>query len=128
MGLGLTRPELALIPIGLILLWLLLEGLFFIWAMRVVGRSEKMAGLWPRRKRREQFGEDDAPIMRVCQWCHGKGKLHAQLGVTLGLISREDNYEPECPNCEGVGYLNATPDARRRKALRRKLIQQEWKE
>jgi hypothetical protein len=132
MGLGLSRPELALIPIGLILLWLAIEGVLFLWAFRLADRSQNEArGLGMRgRRRRERFGDarEEAPVMRVCQWCHGKGTLHAQLGITLGLISREDSYEPECPKCDGAGYLDATPDPRRRKALRRKLVEQEWKE
>lgn len=128
MGLGLTRPELALIPISVILLWLAIEGILLFWALKVAGRAAARQGHWTRLRRSLRTEEQETQLMRVCQWCHGKGTLHAHLGVTLGLISSGDSYEPECPNCQGAGYLAVPVNKRRRKALRRRLMRQEWTE
>ncbi len=122
MGLGLTKPELALLPLGLILLWLAIEGVFLLWAWKTVGREPRTT---PGHGSAEPM---EAPLMRVCQWCSGKGTLHPHLAATLGLISVEDTYEPECPKCEGIGYLPVPVNARRRKALRKRLVRQEWSE
>lgn len=127
MGLGIEKPELLLIPLGLLAVWFLIEGLLFLWAFRVGGR-DAASGRWSRRRRREQFGESDAPVMRICSWCHGKGALHPHLGRTLGLLEPGEEYEPECPHCQGAGYLDATPSGWERRALRRRLLRQEWRD
>ena len=129
MGLGLYRPELALIPLGLIFLWVAVELVWIRWAMRTVDRTQRRRAPWLPGRKRSRFEEEPAaPVMSVCKWCGGKGALHPTLAATLGVISPNESYEPECPNCDGAGYVDATPDARKRKALRRKLVHQEWKE
>lgn len=128
-GLGINRLELLIVPVALVLLWLAIEGVFLLWAFRAAGRAQEERGRWIRWRKREQFGRDgDERLMKVCSWCHGRGRLHAQLGVTLGLLDAGDGYEPECPNCEGAGYLPAPLGRSQRKALRRRLVRQEWKD
>jgi hypothetical protein len=132
-GLGLTRPELAIIPLGLILIWLVIEGLLFAYAMRVADRAQK-GGQLPRRsrfRRQREIAAGLGPhggILAVCPWCNGKGTLDAQLGSHLKLEKHSENEEPDCPRCHGVGYTENPMSARKRAAMRRHLMEQEWRD
>ncbi len=43
------------------------------------------------------------PMKEVCQFCGGSGQISFFKGVSRFLLSWE-----ECPECAGLGYLNAT--------------------
>lgn len=134
MGLGLSRPELLLIPVTLILIWVAIDIAAVFFGMWLVDRSKQRRSVSLRLFRRRQRKAappvpDVAPQpLQVCQWCNGTGKLEPTYATALKLAPLADGRLHDCPECKGFGYFDGTADRRDIEAYREKLLEQEWKQ
>lgn len=129
MGLGLTRPDLLIIPGIAIVAWIALDILAFFVMCRIHDRRERRrTGPAVRRRRGLQTVAPAPPpqLDRICPWCSGKGDLAAPLVTHFGLRATTPGGEAPCPRCGATGYVDA--DGQDWDALRRRLVKQEWKE
>ncbi len=130
MGLGITKPELLIIPLALILTWVALDLLALFISFRIYDRREARRRFGPgyRRKGGGQELVPLPPIQTVCQWCNGTGRLPEDLIGILKLDPPPEGKQYACPNCNGGGYIEVAADPQRWEALRRKLVREEWGE
>lgn len=134
MGLGLSRPELLLLPLTLILIWVLIDlGAIFL-GMRLYDRSAQRRKLGPgvrggKQRAASAADEDTTPqVLRICQWCNGTGRLLPDYVQVLDLEPLPEGEQYQCPECGGAGHFDASSERQNWDAYRKKLVKQEWKE